>query len=338
MRYVKSIGLCLTIASVVCAIATTEASAVEDVYKVNGNKLETNETREIVAGASEEFAFRGKGLLEVEEVVKCKKLKLDEGEYPEVIGGVPGTSAKEKIELEECSATVGGTKCSGVEIENTAMNNELVTVVAPSGLKGKLATLFTPASGKVLFKIRFKSCGLLGSPTAEVEGTTAAETSPEGVFEPEGTWAWSEKEEITEVETSKGKKIAVGLVAGGKNQAMQGRVVLLVPIIPTNGTNGNFGKVKVNTTKKKTFTFENIVVVDYENLKINAGLKNGFAIVAGSEKNCKGLVKRKNVCELEIEFSPKVAEKYTSDLVITFEIANIRPGLTFTVQLAGEGE
>jgi hypothetical protein len=221
MQYIKLIGVCLMAIFGAC-ILTTSAAAAEDIYRIEGIELEAGETVGITASAKTEFSLKSKGALEIEAVVKCKKLKLKESEGPEIIGGDPGTSAKEVIEFEECSATVGGSKCSSVEITNAPMNNELVTVRAPSGLSGKLATLFTPVSGKELLKIKLNKCGIFGSQAATVEGTTAAVTSPEGVFEPEGEWAWNEKEEITEIEKHNGTKGTVGLTSDGKKSTLEG--------------------------------------------------------------------------------------------------------------------
>jgi hypothetical protein len=211
MRYFKFTVYFAT-ALAICMVIAVSASAAEDVYKQEGANLIEGETREITSSAKTEFMIKGKGVLNVELVTTCKKLKLNASEHPIILGGAPGTSEKEKIEFEECTATVGGSKCSGVEIESAALKNELVTVVSPSKEKGELATLFTPASGEVLSKIKFKSCGLLGSPKAEITGSTAAVTGPEGVFEPEGTWTWSSGEgEITEVEKSNGERKKVEL-------------------------------------------------------------------------------------------------------------------------------
>lgn len=225
MRHISFLGLCLTVALAICGVIAVEASAAEDVYKQEKANLIEGETREITAKAATELTLKGEQEKEkVKWEAKCKSLKLNAAEHPTILGGTPGTSEKEKLEYGECSGTVGGEKCSGVEIEDGTWKNELVTITAPAGLKGKLATLFTPTSGTVLVKIKFKSCGVHGNSTAEVEGSTAAATSPEGVFEPNGKWAWSEKEQVTEVETHSGTKKAVGLKSGKLTATLSGEV------------------------------------------------------------------------------------------------------------------
>lgn len=224
MKHIRIIGLALVAVFALGAVAATSAlAAPEHIYKIEGNKLEAGETREIKASAKTEFTLKGKGVLEVEAVTKCKKLKLKASEHPDIIGGTPGTSAHEVIEFEECSGTVGGSKCASVEVENAATNNELVTIRAPSELNGKLATLFTPASGKLFSKIKLNKCGFIfGSQKAEVEGTSAALVSPEATEAVAGTLAWHESMEITEVEKQGGAKVAVGLKSNGKLATLNG--------------------------------------------------------------------------------------------------------------------
>jgi hypothetical protein len=230
---IKLLGLCLVALFAVCSIAAAEASAAEDIYKVGGEKIEAGETIEIEASAKTEFTLTAEETIletKIKAIIKCKKLKLNAGEHPEIIGGVPGTSAKEKIEFEECSATLGGVKCEKVTVESALANNELVKIISPSSKAGDLATLFTPASGKVFMTAKLTKCGIFGSHEAKVEGTTVARTVPEGVFEPEGTWIWNEKEEITEIEKSNGTKEKVGLKSSSNPTLINGEAnVRLAP-------------------------------------------------------------------------------------------------------------
>jgi hypothetical protein len=207
MRNIKVVGLALLAVFALSALVAAQASAAaEHIYKVEGKVLEAPEVREVKSSLkSEKFVLRGKGILNVESVTTCKKLKLKAAEKPVIEGGSEkgqtGKSSKEVIEFEECTATVGGTKCSGVEVSNAATNNELVSVYAPAGLKGKLATLFTPAEGKVFSKIKFKSCGLLGSPSAEITGSSAGLVQTEKVEAVKGALQYREgTEEITAIE------------------------------------------------------------------------------------------------------------------------------------------
>lgn len=226
MKHIRIIGLALVAVFALCAFASASAlAAPSDTFSVAGKKLESGETKEIQAKDSEEFTFKGKGALEAEAVTKCKKLKLDSADKPEIVGGTPGTSKGEAIEFEECSAVIksvlGEAKCTSVEITSPETNNELVTIVAPAELKGKLATLFTPASGKVFSKIKLNKCGALGSQSAEVEGTTAA-LVPSEAEALEGTLSWSEKSVITEIEKSNGTKEKIGLTSDKKTATLNG--------------------------------------------------------------------------------------------------------------------
>jgi hypothetical protein len=230
MTRIKLVGLGLIAAFALSAIATTSAMAApKHIYMVESKALAAGETKEITAKDSEEFTLTGKGALEVEAVTKCKKLKLKASEHPEIIGGTPGKSAKEVIEFEECSATVGGVKCTSVEVENASTTNELVTVLKPESLKGKLATLFDPTSGTVFSKIKLNKCGILGNQTATVEGTTAALIEPEATEALEGMLVWNSKSEITEVETQSGAKHPVGLTSDKKKATLNG--IALVALV-----------------------------------------------------------------------------------------------------------
>jgi hypothetical protein len=219
MTRIKLVGLCLVAVFAMGAFAATSAMAApEHIYKVEGTKLEAGKTQEITSKAKTEFTLKGEEEIlgvKVKSVTKCKKLKLNAGDKPVIVGGTPGKSEKEDIEFEECSATVGGSKCSSVTVESALANNELVTIVLPAGKAGKEGTLFTPASGKVFTKIKFTKCGLFGNQSAEVEGSSTALVSPEKVEAVTGTLVYSETEEITEIEKQGGTKEKTGLKFGG---------------------------------------------------------------------------------------------------------------------------
>ncbi len=227
MKGIKIVGLALVAIFVMSAVAATGASAApEHIYKVEQVKLEAGETKEIRSSAKTEFVLKGKGILEVESVTKCKKIKLNAALHPVIVGGTPGTSKNEAIEFEECTATVGGSKCEKVAITSATTNNELVTIVKPTAKAGKLATLFTPATPPVFSTIKLTKCGLFGSREAKVEGTTAAFITPEAVDEVKGTLVWNEKEEVTEVEKQGGTKVKVGLTAESKLATLNGEATV----------------------------------------------------------------------------------------------------------------
>jgi hypothetical protein len=214
MRSIKVVGLAILAALALSALAAGQASAAEYIYRIEGKTLGAGESKEITSSAKKEFVLKGKGVLNVESVTTCKKLKVETGAVIEggTEGGKPGKS-KEKVIFEECSATVGGTKCKGgVEVENVVVTNEIVTVSAPPKLKGRLAVLFAPASGEVFSKVKFKECGILGSPKAEITGTSAALVEAEKTEAEVGVLQYKTGEsEISEIETSVGKKKKVEL-------------------------------------------------------------------------------------------------------------------------------
>jgi hypothetical protein len=222
MKHIRIIGLALVALFVMGAAATSAMAAPEHIYKVEGKKLETGETKEIRSKAKTEFVLVGTGPLGIKAETKCKKLKLNATEKPDIAGGTPGTSGKEKIEFEECTATLGGSKCSSVTIESALANNELVTVVAPAADAGKLGTLFSPASGTTFTTIKLSKCGIFGTQEAKVEGSTVALVSPEKTEAVVGTLVYSSSAPITETEKQNGTKTADGLKFDGNAATING--------------------------------------------------------------------------------------------------------------------
>jgi len=221
MTRIKLVGLCLIAVFAFGAVAVSQASAAEYIYKVGGTKLEGN--KEIRSSAKKEFVLRGKGTFEAEAVTKCKALKLNEGEKPVIVGGKPGRSEKELVEFNECSATIAGAKCSSVTVSNVPTKNEIVTVAAPTSLKGRLASLFTPATGTEFSKVAFTKCGILGNQSATVTGNAAALDEPEKVEGKVGVLNYpAASSAITEVETSSGGKIKVKLESNSKTASIEG--------------------------------------------------------------------------------------------------------------------
>ncbi len=79
MRDIKLLNLCLTVVLAICAIAATQASAAEYIYKVEGAKLEAGKEKEITAKAKTEFIITAEATIletKIKAVIKCKKLKL----------------------------------------------------------------------------------------------------------------------------------------------------------------------------------------------------------------------------------------------------------------------
>jgi hypothetical protein len=221
MTRIKLAGLCLVAAFAFGAVAVAQASAAEYAYHVKGKKLEAKEVRAIEASMkSKEFVLRGKGVLNAEAVTKCTSLTSG----GEIIGGIPGTSAKELIEFKGCTATIAGFKCESVKVSNVETNNEIVTVKAPAKLKPRLAVLFKPATGEVFSKVEFKKCGIAGSPKAEIKGKIAALVEKEKAEAVTGVLQYQTGEsEITEVENSKGEAIKLGLTnEEGKKATLEG--------------------------------------------------------------------------------------------------------------------
>lgn len=221
MKRIRIIGLVLVALFAMSAVA--EASAAEYIYQVAGAKLEPGKKKGIVSRAKTEFVLKGEQeilFIKVKSETKCKKLKLNAAEEPVIVGGKPGKSEKEKIEFEECKATLGGAACKSVVIENASTNNEIVTEVAPKA--GPLAILFTPAVGKVFTTVKFKSCGALGSQEAKVEGSSAALVNPEKKEGVVGLLVYNEKEEITKIKKSSGAEEGAGLKFAGNTATING--------------------------------------------------------------------------------------------------------------------
>ncbi len=227
MTRTKLVGLCLVATFAFGAVAAAQASAAEYIYKVAEKELASGATKEIKSSIKKEFVLKGKGVLNVESVTKCTTLKLNAAEKPVIVGGKPGKSEKEKVEFGGCTATVGGVKCTSVEVENVLTNNEIVTVVAPAKLKGRLASVFTPATGKVFSKVKLNKCGILGNQKAEVEGTTAALDEVEKTEAKAGTLVYSAGEsEITEIEKFGGKTEKVELTNEKKKATIEGQATV----------------------------------------------------------------------------------------------------------------
>lgn len=227
MTRIKLAGLCLVAVFAFGALAAGQASAAEYIYKVAGSKLEAGKTKEIRSSDKKAFVLRGKGLFNAEAVTTCKALKLNAAEKPVIVGGKPGTSEKELVEFSECKATIAGAECSSVEVSNVTTKNEIVTVVAPSTLKGRLASLFTPASGTEFSKVKFNKCGILGNQSATVTGSTAALDEVEKTEAKVGTLNYpAAASAITEVEkeNSKGEKekVKVKLESNSKAASIEG--------------------------------------------------------------------------------------------------------------------
>jgi hypothetical protein len=227
MRHIKLFCLCFTVALATCVAAATGASATpEHIYKIEGVKLETGEKAEITAKAKTEIVLKGEEEIvgaKVKWVLTCIDLKLDTADKPMIVGGRPGTSEKEKLELERCTATLGGTKCSSVTVEAAQLNDELVTIIAPSAKLGDLANWLFPASGKTFYKIKFK-CGIFGGLEINVEDSTAVTIEPEKAEVIGPVWGWKEKEFIGEIERQNGEKVKVGLMATGFPVTVNGEV------------------------------------------------------------------------------------------------------------------
>jgi hypothetical protein len=223
MNRMRILGLALVAMFAFSAIAATAAMATTtDIYQIEGTKLAAGETREIKASIkSTEFVLEGTGPLGIKAVTKCTALKLDAADDPVILGGEPGKSGREAIEFSGCTATLGGSKCSSVTVESAQTNNELVEIVAPSAKAGDLAVLFTPASGTKFSEEKLKSCGIFGSQSAAVEGTTAA-LVPVTTEAVKGELVWNTKEEITEIKKLNGTVDKVGLTSDSNKATLNG--------------------------------------------------------------------------------------------------------------------
>ncbi len=225
MRHIKIFGLALVALSAAGAMMASSASAVATQlhYLVGGHGLAPGETRLILAkiAAGTEFVLTGE-TFGVEAVTKCKKLKLNPNDDPVIVGGLPGTSLRNLIEFEECTANVGGAACKEVKVHNVLTKSELVMVLKPAAKAGLTGALFTPENGTTFTTILLKECGIFGSTNAEVTGTTVALASPENTDQLFGKLTWNKAEDITEVEGRDGTKRKDGLKFAGNPATLNG--------------------------------------------------------------------------------------------------------------------
>jgi hypothetical protein len=229
MKRIGVIGLALVAISVMGGMSASSALANCELslgYCILGVPLLAGETREIDASAGKEFVLRGEALF-VKSVTKCPTLKLNAAQKPVIKGGMPGTGEKQLVEFEGCKATLGGTACTSVEVQNAATLTEQVMVLKPAG--GKLATFFKPTNGTNFTTIKLNSCGGFGSQTATVTGTTAAYDEPLLTEKVTGLLLYLVgTEEIKEVEKSGGAKQVVGLEFGGNPATLEGTAEVLL--------------------------------------------------------------------------------------------------------------
>lgn len=225
MRRISTIGLALVAMSVMGVFSASPAFAGCELalgFCVAGKALEAGQTKELLGSADSNFVLKGSAF-GVKSVTTCTKLKLNAAEKPVVVGGMPGTGEKALVEFSECTATLGGSACKAVTISNIATRAEQVMVLKPEANKGKLATLFRPASGEVFTTLVLKECGLFGTQEAEVKGSTAMYDEPVLVEQLTGLPLFKEgTEEIREVEKFSGAKELIGLKFGGEPATLTG--------------------------------------------------------------------------------------------------------------------
>lgn len=217
MRLIKMLGMLLV---ALFLTGTTTASGVEPelIYRVEGKKLEASEKQEVALAARTAFTIKATGPLGKDEV-KCSRLKLDSAERPVIVGGRPGTSEKEVMELAECSGSVGGAICSSVNVGGIPVDTELVSVLAPAKNSGQISLL---AMIIVVFSINFKSCGVFGNQEAKVGGDDAALFAPAEGEAASKALVWDAGEEITEVKLANGSTAKLGLTSGGHPVTLSG--------------------------------------------------------------------------------------------------------------------
>lgn len=229
MQRIKLFGLSLTIALAVCAGGVANASAAPlHIYKVAAAKLEAGAKEEITAKLRETKTFTMKGEKEilfakVKWEVKCTGLKLKAASEPMIVGGTPGSSEKEVFAFSGCTATLGGAKCEGLALATFEMNNELVTVLLPAGKAGELGNWFVPDE-KRFGIVELRKCGIFGTETVEIEGSTAALVVPEAVEGVTQLWVWKEAEQITEIERQSKEKFKPALISGKSPVTLNGEV------------------------------------------------------------------------------------------------------------------
>ena len=226
MKRISIIGLALMAVMAMGAVAASSASAFCELslgYCELGKPLGAGQTLEIRAAAAKEFVLEGE-LLGFKSVINCTALKLNAAEKPIIKGGMPGTGEKQRVEFSGCTSTLGGSACTTTIVHNATTLTEQVMILKPEALKGRLATLFRPATGGVFSKILQSGCsGLIKEANGEVTGTTAALDEPTLVEALAGLLLYRKgANEITEVEKFGGAKEPVGLKFGGNAATLEG--------------------------------------------------------------------------------------------------------------------
>lgn len=208
-----------------CMVTSTMASSAafgaEYTYRVEKANLGVGQARVETLKAKTNQTLSST-ILGIKFEVVCKKLKLDAAEEPVIKGGIPGTSARNKLEFSECEAHLGSSNCGATTVEGGNLTGELVTVLLPATREGKLATRYTPSGGAggTFAKVKMSGCGGL---TVTFSGTVALLDTPEKTEQSVGTLAAKAgSEEIAEVRKSNGTKEQLALKCEGLKASFAG--------------------------------------------------------------------------------------------------------------------
>ena len=197
-------------------------------YCVKGVPLLAGETRDITASAGSALRFRME-FLSIKSEIVCHKLKLAATAKPVIAGGMPGTSENQLAVFEQCTSTLAGGTCTTTEVSPFNMRSSQVKVLAPATLKGRPATLISPASEGIFSIISQHGCtNFPFEATFTLTGNIAALNEPLLVEQELGSLVFSANasQGITETLGYTGRISKDGLQAGGNPMTLEGTVLL----------------------------------------------------------------------------------------------------------------
>lgn len=192
----------------------TSASGAEYIYRVNGTMLGTAQSKLFAMKAKTHQVIKTT-VAGLEFQAECEDVQTNAAEEPAIKGGVPGTASKVRLEGSKCKALI----CNVTSLQTSVLEGEIVTVVAPSSEKGKLAERLKATEASQPFAVMDVSC--VG--TVDIRGTTALLYSPEKAEQKAVDLIAEAKEHlITEIEKSNGTRETVGLKYDGSPVTWEG--------------------------------------------------------------------------------------------------------------------
>jgi hypothetical protein len=180
MQRIRIATVALVAVLAVSAVAASSAFATEPYWKVNGTYLESGSVN-VSATNSGNFKLKAGSLITIECTSATSK--------GVITGGLPGTD-NSKITFSGCTVTQDPTTCevkspkkeNGETAAKGEIYTEAKTELVLNSTQTKVLDLFTPESGTTFVELVVSGtkCPSLTKGTNKVEGSVAAEVSPEG--------------------------------------------------------------------------------------------------------------------------------------------------------------